>query len=185
MIVRHEIKASHSVLPIQGIHKIWLKQNKPPQFTLERCQSPRPFLINNSGIYNEKGTAEQKQFVWHQTVQNSFEGTLRGKSAAQSPRRHWHVSLWHSLAAHRFYSGSDQPLPATKLICFLFQLFRFHTLWPSSFPSNVSKANNPIRAVQASPYQRANMHHTQHHLLCYCEHKNLKGRGMATTFLDG
>lgn len=40
----------------------------------------------------------------------------------QSPRRHWHVSLWQSLAAHQFYSGSDQSLPATKLICFLFQL---------------------------------------------------------------
>lgn len=172
-------------MPIQGIHKIWFKQNKPLQFTLEGCQSPRPFLTNNSGIYNERGTAEQEQFVWHQTVQNSFEGMLRGQSAAESPRRHWHVSLWQSLAAHQFCSGSDRPLPATKLICILFQLFRFHTLWPCSFLSNATKANNPIWAVQANPYQRANMHRTQLRLLCYCEHKNLTGKGMATTFLDG
>lgn len=101
------------------------------------------------------------------------------------PRRHWHVSLWQSLAAHQFYTGRDRPLPATKLICSLFQLFRFHTLWPCSFLSSASKASNPIWAAQANPHQRANMHHTQRHLLCYCEHKNLKGKRMATAFLDG
>lgn len=175
-------------MPIQGIRKMLIqteKQNKPPHFTLQRCHASRPFLINNSGIYNERGTTPQKQFVWHQSVQNSFKGMLRGKSAARSPRRYWRISLWQSLATHQFNSGSDQPLLATKLICFLFQLLNSPPSGLFLFSPKQPRQTIPFRldlAIQSKLKQRADLCHAQHHLLSYGLPKNMKGRRMAMSF---